>query len=157
MKLPKTLAGLAFAVALMVGSSALLAGQSCCVKAKAKGKECDHECCVKAHKEHKLCEKCQKEASCCDKAIAKPRNARTSAARKRPKSTKSAKSAIRKKRRKRNNLVFTCQRPNRSVRPLSFARFSSSTAVRKIRIRARLPVNKPCFAPFSVFLSFFPL
>src|SRR5438552_13093814 len=66
----KTLTGLAFAVALLVGASAVVAGQSCCVKAKAKGKECDHKCCVDAHKAKKLCEKCQKEASCCDKAIA---------------------------------------------------------------------------------------
>jgi len=70
MKLSKTLTGLAVAVALMVGAGAVVAGQSCCVKAKAKGKECDHKCCAEAHKEHKLCEKCQKEASCCDKAIA---------------------------------------------------------------------------------------
>ena len=71
MKLTKSLTGLAFAVALMVGASAVLAGQSCCVKAKAAGKECDHKCCVDAHKAKKLCEKCQKDASnCCDKAIA---------------------------------------------------------------------------------------
>jgi|SRR5438876_5842265 len=71
MKLNNTLTGLAFAVALMVASGAALAGQSCCVKAKAAGKECDHKCCVAAHKEKKTCEKCQKDASCCDKAIAK--------------------------------------------------------------------------------------
>ena len=70
MKVIKTLTELTFAVALMLGTSTALASQSCCVKAKAKGKECDHECCVKAHKAHKLCEKCQKEATCCDKAIA---------------------------------------------------------------------------------------
>ena len=70
MKLSKTLTSLAFGLALMVGASAVVAGQSCCVKAKAKGKECDHKCCVDAHKDKKLCEKCQKEASCCDKAIA---------------------------------------------------------------------------------------
>ncbi len=70
MKLTKTLTGLAFAVALMVGPSAALASQSCCVKAKAAGKDCEHKCCVDAHKDKKLCEKCQKDASCCDKAIA---------------------------------------------------------------------------------------
>ena len=70
MKLSKTLTSLAFGLVLMVGASAVVAGQSCCVKAKAKGKECDHKCCVDAHKDKKLCEKCQKEASCCDKAIA---------------------------------------------------------------------------------------
>ena len=70
MKLHKSLTGLAFAVALMVGASTVFAGQSCCVKAKAAGKECDHKCCVEAHKNKKTCEKCQKEASCCDTAIA---------------------------------------------------------------------------------------
>ena len=70
MKVTKTLTGLAFAVALMVGASAAVAGQSCCVKAKAAGKDCSHQCCIDAHKDHKLCEKCQKDASCCDKAIA---------------------------------------------------------------------------------------
>jgi len=70
MKLTKMLTGLAFAVALMVGASAAVAGQSCCVKAKAAGKDCSHQCCTDAHKDHKLCEKCQKDASCCDKAIA---------------------------------------------------------------------------------------
>ena len=70
-KMKKSLTGLAFAVALLVGASAAVAGQSCCVKAKAAGKECDHKCCVDAHKAKKLCEKCQKDASnCCDKAIA---------------------------------------------------------------------------------------
>jgi hypothetical protein len=70
MKLNRTLTGLAFAVALMFAASSVLAGQSCCVKAKAAGKDCDHKCCVEAHKAKKTCEKCQKEASCCDKAIA---------------------------------------------------------------------------------------
>ena len=70
MKLTKPLSGLAFAVALLFGSSTVLAGQSCCVKAKAAGKECSHKCCVEAHKEKKTCEKCQKDATCCDKAIA---------------------------------------------------------------------------------------
>ena len=54
----------------MVSYSAL-ADQSCCVKAKAKGNDCKHPCCVEAHKDKKLCEKCQSKDSCCDKAIAK--------------------------------------------------------------------------------------
>jgi hypothetical protein len=71
MKAPKIARGFAFAVAVMMGATTGLAGQSCCVKAKAKAKECEHECCIKAHKEHKLCEKCQKDPNnCCDKAIA---------------------------------------------------------------------------------------
>jgi hypothetical protein len=57
-------------VAICLSASVALADQSCCVKAKAKGKECTHPCCVAAHKEGKTCEKCQKDPSCCDKAIA---------------------------------------------------------------------------------------
>src|SRR6266542_3810029 len=71
MKLLKPLTGFAIALAVLVTASTTFAAQSCCVKEKAKGKECDHECCIKAHKEHKLCDKCQKDANnCCDKAIA---------------------------------------------------------------------------------------
>lgn len=70
MKLNRTLTGLACAVAVMFAASSVFAAQSCCVKAKAAGKECEHKCCVEAHKAKKTCEKCQKEASCCDKAIA---------------------------------------------------------------------------------------
>lgn len=43
--------------------------ESCCVKAKSAGKDCDHKCCVEARKNKKSCEKCQADASCCDKAI----------------------------------------------------------------------------------------
>jgi hypothetical protein len=67
MKLFKTLIAGVFACALLA-TPAL--AESCCVKAKVKGKECDHKCCVTAHKDAKTCEKCQAEASCCDKAIA---------------------------------------------------------------------------------------
>jgi len=71
MKQSKTLTGCSFALAVFMSVNTALAGQSCCVRAKAKGKECDHECCVKAHREHKLCEKCQKDTNnCCDRAIA---------------------------------------------------------------------------------------
>ena len=70
MKLSKTLTSLAFGLALMVGASAVVAGQSCCVKAKAAGKDCEHKCCVAAHKDGKTCEKCQPDPTCCDKAIA---------------------------------------------------------------------------------------
>ena len=31
---------------------------TCCEKASAEGKECQHKCCVAAHKEGKSCEKC---------------------------------------------------------------------------------------------------
>ena len=73
MKVVKSLTGLALGVALLFGAGSVLAGQSCCVVAKAKGKDCEHKCCTDAHKDKKLCEKCQgkeKDASCCDKAIA---------------------------------------------------------------------------------------
>src|SRR6266498_2557199 len=93
MKLAKTVTGLAFAVALMVGASTVLAGQSCCVKAKAAGKDCSHQCCIDAHKEKKTCEKCQKEASCCDKAIAQARNVPISAAKILPRNTRFVTSA----------------------------------------------------------------
>ena len=44
----------------ILGSVSLVgaAEQTCCEKAKAAGKECDHKCCVKAKKEGKVCEKC---------------------------------------------------------------------------------------------------
>jgi hypothetical protein len=44
----------------ILGSVSLVgaAEQTCCEKAKAAGKECDHKCCVKAKKEGKTCEKC---------------------------------------------------------------------------------------------------
>lgn len=51
-------------------SAATLSAESCCVKAKAAGKDCDHKCCVEAHKNHKTCDKCQASPSCCDKAVA---------------------------------------------------------------------------------------
>lgn len=70
MKILKSLAGWLVVLALMLGTANALGGQSCCVKSKSKGKDCDHKCCVEARKERKTCEKCQKEASCCDKAIA---------------------------------------------------------------------------------------
>ena len=41
-------------------SGLALAGDSCCDKAKAAGKECKHPCCVEAAKAGKVCEKCNK-------------------------------------------------------------------------------------------------
>ena len=69
MKWIKTFAAIACAFTLM--TAAALADQSCCVKEKAKGKDCKHPCCVEAHKQAKTCEKCQPKPTCCDKAIAK--------------------------------------------------------------------------------------
>jgi len=65
----KSFVAIACAMAFLTSASSALA-VSCCVKAKAAGKDCEHKCCVDAHKSHKACEKCQAEASCCDKAIA---------------------------------------------------------------------------------------
>ena len=42
----------------MLGRISLPSAESCCDKAKAAGKECEHKCCVKAKKDGKVCEKC---------------------------------------------------------------------------------------------------
>lgn len=57
MKFIKTFTTLAFAAALLAGATMAYA-ESCCDKAKAKGEECKHKCCVAAKKEGKVCEKC---------------------------------------------------------------------------------------------------
>lgn len=69
MKFIKTLTVAACATALWLGTSGAMA-QSCCVKATAAGKDCEHKCCATAHADHKTCSKCQAEPTCCDKAIA---------------------------------------------------------------------------------------
>lgn len=56
MKLIKSLIVGLFALALVAAPA--FAGESCCDKAKAKGEECKHKCCVEAKKEGKVCEKC---------------------------------------------------------------------------------------------------
>jgi|GEM_PF-301150 len=71
MKTSRILTTVLLAAALACGAWSAWAAQSCCVQAKAKGKDCAHACCVEARKAEKLCEKCQKQPSCCDKAIAK--------------------------------------------------------------------------------------
>jgi len=55
MKLTKTLIVSLLALALMAAPAF---AESCCDKAKAKGEECKHKCCVAAKKEGKVCEKC---------------------------------------------------------------------------------------------------
>lgn len=42
----------------MLGSISLVRAETCCEKAKAAGKECEHKCCVQAKKDGKVCEKC---------------------------------------------------------------------------------------------------
>ncbi|MBI5384064.1 MAG: hypothetical protein HZA90_05195 [Verrucomicrobia bacterium] len=58
MKHLKTLIAMACLAAFLGGLSSVQAGESCCDKAKAAGKECTHTCCVKAAKDGKKCEKC---------------------------------------------------------------------------------------------------
>jgi len=56
MKLIKLLTVGMFAFALLLTPA--FAADSCCDKAKAKGEECAHKCCVDAKKDGKICEKC---------------------------------------------------------------------------------------------------
>jgi hypothetical protein len=55
MNITKLLTATAFAFAIL--SSPVFA-ETCCDKAKAAGKECEHKCCVEAKKEKEVCEKC---------------------------------------------------------------------------------------------------
>jgi len=54
----KSITAVIAALALLGSISFASAEQTCCEKAKAAGKECDHKCCVKAKKDGKTCEKC---------------------------------------------------------------------------------------------------
>jgi hypothetical protein len=56
-KYMKSISAILCAVALL-GSLAVASAETCCEKAKAAGKECEHKCCVKAKKDGKVCEKC---------------------------------------------------------------------------------------------------
>ena len=58
MKFIKLLAIAVCALALVSGSALAQEKKSCCDKAKAKGEECTHACCVEAKKGGKVCEKC---------------------------------------------------------------------------------------------------
>jgi hypothetical protein len=53
----KSLTAIIAALALL-GSISFASAESCCDKAKAAGKECEHKCCIKAKKDGKVCEKC---------------------------------------------------------------------------------------------------
>ena len=57
MKAIKSLVIIACALAF-IGSTSIARAESCCEKAKAAGKTCEHPCCVKTAKEGKVCEKC---------------------------------------------------------------------------------------------------
>jgi hypothetical protein len=55
MNITKLLTATAFAFAIFAAPAL---AESCCDKAKAAGKECEHKCCVEAKKDSKVCEKC---------------------------------------------------------------------------------------------------
>ena len=59
MNITKLLTATAFAFAILA-APVIAAEQSCCEKAKAAGKECEHKCCVEAKQNGKVCEKCNK-------------------------------------------------------------------------------------------------
>lgn len=43
---------------VLLASLGIASAESCCDKAKAAGKDCEHKCCVKAKADGKTCEKC---------------------------------------------------------------------------------------------------
>ena len=53
----KSISAIICAVVLL-GSLSFASAESCCDKAKAAGKDCEHKCCVKAKADGKVCEKC---------------------------------------------------------------------------------------------------
>jgi hypothetical protein len=57
MKSVKTFTAMVCALALLASLS-IARAETCCEKAKAAGKDCEHKCCVKAAKDGKTCEKC---------------------------------------------------------------------------------------------------
>jgi hypothetical protein len=57
MKSVKTFVAVLCGVAIMASVS-IARAETCCEKAKAAGKECEHKCCIKAAKDGKTCEKC---------------------------------------------------------------------------------------------------
>jgi hypothetical protein len=57
MKAIKSFIAVACALAFL-GSVSIARAESCCEKAKAAGKTCEHACCKKAAADGKTCEKC---------------------------------------------------------------------------------------------------
>lgn len=55
MKITRLIAAVAFAFAVLVTPAF---AETCCEKAKAAGKTCEHKCCIEATKDGKVCEKC---------------------------------------------------------------------------------------------------
>lgn len=59
MNIIRSITALVFAIALVaIPGFAEDKPAPCCAKAKEAGKECTHECCVKASKDKTVCEKC---------------------------------------------------------------------------------------------------
>jgi hypothetical protein len=56
MNLRKLLTTTAFLFAILAAPA--FAKESCCDKAKAAGKECEHKCCVEARGKGEICKKC---------------------------------------------------------------------------------------------------
>lgn len=54
----KTVKVLLLVACSFVWFAATAQAETCCEKAKAAGKSCEHKCCVEAAKEKKVCEKC---------------------------------------------------------------------------------------------------
>jgi hypothetical protein len=49
---------IACSLAVLSGPALALEHETCCTRAKAAGKVCEHKCCEKARKDGKVCEKC---------------------------------------------------------------------------------------------------
>ena len=58
MNITKLLLAGIFALATATSTYAAEGKKNCCEKAKDAGKDCAHECCVKAKADSKVCEKC---------------------------------------------------------------------------------------------------
>ena len=119
-KMKKTLTGLAFAVALLVGASTAVAGQSWPAKSVITSAASMH---IKPRSSAKNAKRTLQIAA--TKPSPPLRNARIRAVKTPPKSTKSAKNATSRTRRKKNNLLGLIQRPNIPIRPLLFRQLSS--------------------------------
>ena len=53
----KSISAIVCALVLLAGLS-IASAETCCEKAKAAGKDCEHKCCIKAKADGKVCEKC---------------------------------------------------------------------------------------------------
>jgi hypothetical protein len=68
MKMIRSLLAVVCATVLFAGVAS--AKDTCCQKAVAAGKACEHPCCVEATKDGKICEKCNQDLKdCCKEAL----------------------------------------------------------------------------------------